>query len=189
MPSNSFLAKLLENEVLGIQMKFETKLRNYIISKEQKYFVRTTRLFFQANQRILLSKKMIYQADNKISLPQQKHFIRPTKPFCQTNRTFLLHQLNSFVRLTKRPNKKIFLTQQNSFIAQITTKLFYCGNKIFVGQAKPFSQCSSVLKLLILLFGKQLPTYKYITLQKPDNMDFIANAYNTKNQQVRRCEP
>ena len=45
MPSSSFLVKVLENEVLGIQMKFETKLRNYIISEEQKYFVRTTRLF------------------------------------------------------------------------------------------------------------------------------------------------
>ena len=37
-------------EVLGIKMKFEIKLRNYISSKEQKYFVRTTRLFCQANQ-------------------------------------------------------------------------------------------------------------------------------------------
>ena len=63
MPRSSFLAKLLENEMLGIQMKFETTLRNYIISKEQKYFVRTTRLFCQANQRILLSQKMIYWAD------------------------------------------------------------------------------------------------------------------------------
>ena len=60
MSSSSFLAKLLENEVLGIQMEFETKLQNYIISKEQKYFVRTTRLFCQANQRILLSQQMIY---------------------------------------------------------------------------------------------------------------------------------
>ena len=54
MSSSSFLAKLLENEVLGIQVKFETKLGNYIISKEQKYFVRKRRLFFQANQRILV---------------------------------------------------------------------------------------------------------------------------------------
>ena len=44
MPSSSFLEKLLENKVLGIQIEFETKLRNHIISKEQKYFVRTTRL-------------------------------------------------------------------------------------------------------------------------------------------------
>ena len=50
MPSSSYLAKLLENEVLGIQMKFETKLRNDIISKEENYFVRITRLFCQANQ-------------------------------------------------------------------------------------------------------------------------------------------
>ena len=82
MSSSSFLAKLLENEVLGIQVKFETKLGNYIISKEQKYFVRKRRLFFQANQRILLSQQMIYWADKKISLPQQKHFVRPTKQFC-----------------------------------------------------------------------------------------------------------
>ena len=54
MPSSSFLAKLLENKVLGIQMEFETKLQNYIVSKEQKYFVRTTRLFCQANQRNVL---------------------------------------------------------------------------------------------------------------------------------------
>ena len=82
MPRSSFLAKLLENEVLGVQMKFETKLRNYIISKEQNYFVKTTRLFCQANQRILLGEQMIYWADKKISLPQQKHFVRPTKQFC-----------------------------------------------------------------------------------------------------------
>ena len=63
-------------------MRFETKLRNYIISKEQKYFVRTTGLFCQANQQILLSQQMIYWADKKISLPQQKHFVRPTKHFC-----------------------------------------------------------------------------------------------------------
>ena len=31
-------------------MKFETELGNDIISKEQKYFVRTTRLFCEANQ-------------------------------------------------------------------------------------------------------------------------------------------
>ena len=68
MPSSSFLAKLLENQVLGNQMKFETKLRNFIISKEQKYFVRSTRLFCQADQRILLNQQMIYWADNKISL-------------------------------------------------------------------------------------------------------------------------
>ena len=48
MPSSSFLAKLLGNKVLGIQMKFGTKLRNDMFSKEQKYFVRTTRLFCQA---------------------------------------------------------------------------------------------------------------------------------------------
>ena len=96
MSSSSFLAKLLENEVLGIQMKFETKLRNYIISKEQKYFVRTTRLFCQANQRILLNQQMIYWADITISLPQQKHFARSTKKFCCTNN-----------------NQIIFLQQQN----------------------------------------------------------------------------
>ena len=62
-------------------MKFETKLGNYIISKEQKYFVRKTRLFCQANQRILVSQQMIYWADKKISLPQQKHFVRPKKSF------------------------------------------------------------------------------------------------------------
>ena len=90
MPISSFLAKLLENEVLGIQMKFETKLRNYIIAKKQKYFVRTTRLFCQANQRNLLSEQMIYWADKKISLPQQKHFVRPTKQFCYTKKTVLL---------------------------------------------------------------------------------------------------
>ena len=71
-------------------MKFETKLRNYIIAKEKKYFVRKTRLFCQANQQILLSQQMIYWADKQISLPQQKHFVRPTKQFCETNRTFLL---------------------------------------------------------------------------------------------------
>ena len=70
MPSSSFLVKLLENAVLGIQMKFETKLQNYIISKEQQYFVRTERLFCQANQRFLLSQQMIYWADEKISSPQ-----------------------------------------------------------------------------------------------------------------------
>ena len=101
MTSSSFLAKLIENEVLGIRMKFETKLGNYIIPKEEKYFVRTTRLFCQANQRILVSQQMIYWADKKISLL----------------------------------NKTILLGQQNSFVAQITTKLFCCGNKIFVGQA------------------------------------------------------
>ena len=93
MPSSSFFAKLFENEVLGIQMKFEKKLRNYIILKEQKYFVRTKRLFCQANQGLLLSQQMI-----------------------------LLGKQNSFVRLTKRHNKKILLAQQNSFFAQITTK-------------------------------------------------------------------
>ena len=62
-------------------MKFVTKLRHYIISKEQKYFLRTARLFCQANQRILLSQKMIYYADKKISFPQQKHFVRPTEHF------------------------------------------------------------------------------------------------------------
>ena len=124
-------------------MQFETKLRNYIILKEQKYFVRT-RLFCQANQRILLSQQMIYWTDKQISLSQQKHFVRPTKQFCQTNRKFLLRQLNSFIRLTKRPNKKNFLAQQNSFVAQITTKLFCRGKKILVGQAKPPSQCTEL---------------------------------------------
>ena len=75
MSSSSFLAKLLENEVLGIQMKFETKQRNYIISKEQKYFFRTTRLFFQANQRILLSQQMIL-------LGQQNSFVTSAEQFC-----------------------------------------------------------------------------------------------------------
>ena len=89
MPNNSFLAKLLENEVLGNQMKFETKLGNYIISKEQKYFVRTARLFCQAKQRISLSQQMIYWADEKISLPQQKDFVRLTK---RPNKTVLLHK-------------------------------------------------------------------------------------------------
>ena len=83
MPSSSFLIKLLENEVLGIQMKFEKKLRNYIISKEQKYFVKTTRLFCQANQRILLSQQMIL-------LGQQNSFVRPTEHFCYINKTVLL---------------------------------------------------------------------------------------------------
>ena len=107
MSSSSFLAKLLENEVLGIQMKFETKLRNYIISKEQKYFVRATRLFFQANQRILLSQQMINWAE--------KNFFASTKAFCYANKTALLHQLNSFVRLTKRPNKKFFWINKEFF--------------------------------------------------------------------------
>ena len=62
---------------------------------------------------------MINWADKKISVPQQKNF----------------------VRLTKRPTKKILLAQQHSFVAQITTKLFCCSDKILVGQAKPFSQC------------------------------------------------
>ena len=82
MPSSSILAKLLENEMLGIKMGFETKLRNYIISKEQEYFVRTTRLFCQAKQRIFLNQQMIYWTGKKISLPQQKHFVRPKKQFC-----------------------------------------------------------------------------------------------------------
>ena len=85
IPSNSFLAKLLENEVLGIQIKFETKLRNYIISKEQKYFVRTTRLFCQANQRNLLSQQMIL-------LGQQNRFVKPTEHFCYISRTVLLNK-------------------------------------------------------------------------------------------------
>ena len=109
MLSRSFLAKLLENEVLRIQMKFETKLRNYIISKEQKYFVRTTRLFCQATQRILFSQKMI-----------------------------LLVQQKSFVRLTKRPNKKKFLDQRNSFVVQITTKLFFYRKKIWLVKQNRF---------------------------------------------------
>ena len=146
MPSSSFLAKLLENEVLGIQMKFEKKLRNYIISKEQKYFVRTTRLFCQANQRILSSQKMIYWADKKISLPQKN---------------ILLDQHNSFVRLTKRPNNKIFLAQQNNFFAQITTKLFYCGNKILVGHAKPFSQWYKHKIQIFLIRQNSLKKYKF----------------------------
>ena len=83
MPSSSFLAKLLENEVLGIQMKFETKMRNYIISKEQKYFVRITRLFFPANQQILLSQQIIL-------LGQQNSCVRPTENFCYINRTVFL---------------------------------------------------------------------------------------------------
>ena len=81
---------------------------------------------------------MIYWADRKMYLPRQKHFFSPTKEFCQTNRTFLLHQQKSFVRLTKRPNKKILLAQRNIFVAQITTKLFCCVNKILVGQANRF---------------------------------------------------
>ena len=68
MPSSYFLAKLLENKVLGMQMKFETKLRNYIISKEQKYFVRTTSL----NKSILFDKQNI--------------FVTSTEQFCQTNK-------------------------------------------------------------------------------------------------------
>ena len=91
----------------------------FFIPTEQKYFVRTTKLFCQANQQILLRQQMIYWADKKISLPQQKHFVRPTKQFCQTN----------------KPNNKILLPRQNSFVAQITTKLFCCGKKILVGQA------------------------------------------------------
>ena len=83
MPSSSFLAKLLENEMLGIEMKFEPKLRNYIISNEQKYYVRTTRLFCQANQQILLSPQMIL-------LDQQNSFVRPTENFFYINRTVLL---------------------------------------------------------------------------------------------------
>ena len=83
MPSSSFPAKLLENEVFGIQIKFEMKLRNYIISKAQKYFVRATRLFFQANQRILLSQQIIL-------FGQQNSFVRPTEHFCYINRTVLL---------------------------------------------------------------------------------------------------
>ena len=83
-------------------MKCETKLRNYIISNEQKYFVRKTRLFCQANQRILLSQQMIYWADKKISLSQQKHFVRPTEHFCSINRTVLLDY-------QRDPAKKFFL--------------------------------------------------------------------------------
>ena len=60
MTSSSFLAKFIENEVLGIQMKFETKLENYTISKS-------------------------YWADKKISLPQQKHFVRTTEHFYYIN--------------------------------------------------------------------------------------------------------
>ena len=55
-------------------MKFETNLRNYIISKEQKYFFRITRLFCQANQRIFLSQQIIL-------LGQQNSFVRPTGHF------------------------------------------------------------------------------------------------------------
>ena len=83
MPSSSFLAKLLENEVLGIQMKFETKLQNYIISKQQKYVFGTTRLFFQANQRIFSSQQMIL-------FSQQNSFVRTTEHFYYINRTVLL---------------------------------------------------------------------------------------------------
>ena len=81
MTSSSFPEKLIGNEVLGIQMEFETKLGYDIISKEQKYFVRTTRLFCQANQGILVSQQMIYWADKKISLPQQNYFVGQAKPF------------------------------------------------------------------------------------------------------------
>ena len=38
-------------------MEFETKLRIYIILKEQKYFVKTTRLFCQANQEAIQKYK------------------------------------------------------------------------------------------------------------------------------------
>ena len=92
-------------------MKFETKLRNYIISNEQKYFVGKTRLFCQANQRILLSHQMIYWADKKISSPQQNHFVRPTEHFSYINRIVLLDY-------QREPAKKI----------SISTKQFCCTN-------------------------------------------------------------
>ena len=69
---------------------------------------------------------------NILLLGQQDCFARLTNEFCRANKTVLLDQQNSFVRLTKRPKKKIYLAQQNSFVAQITTKLFCCGNKILV---------------------------------------------------------
>ena len=50
------------------------------------------------------------------------------------------------------------MAQQNSFVAQITTQLFCCGNKILVGQAKPFSQCAYCNKCS----NKKNSTYKYI---------------------------
>ena len=52
-------------------------------SKEQKYFVRTTRLFCQTNQQILLSQQMIF-------LGQQNSFVRSTEHFYYINRTVLL---------------------------------------------------------------------------------------------------
>ena len=112
MPRSSFLAKLLENEVLGIQMKFETKLRNYIISKEQKYFVRTPKLFCQANHRILLSQQMIL-------LDHQNIFVTSTEQFCKNNKE----------------------TQQQKFHGSTKQFYCRNNNKILVGQAKPFSQC------------------------------------------------
>ena len=89
MPSSSFLAKLLENEVLGIQMKFETKLRNYIISKEQKYFVRQqdyfarlTNEFSWANKWFIGLIKKILCFNKSILLDEQNIFITSTEQFC-----------------------------------------------------------------------------------------------------------
>ena len=85
---------------------------------------------------------MIYWVDKRISLPQQKHFVRPTKQFCYKNRKFLLDQQNGFVRLIKRPNKKILLAQ----------KTVFCTNnkKILLGQVKPFFQCGTRLTSIVL---------------------------------------
>ena len=58
-----------------------------------------------------------------ILLGQQNSFVRSTEHFCYTN---------SFVRLTKRPNKKFFLAQQNSFVAQITTKFWLDKQNCFL---------------------------------------------------------
>ena len=112
MPSCSFLAKLLENQVHGIQMKFETKLRNYIISKKQKYFVRSTRLFCQANQRILLSQqnsfvRLTKRPNKKIFLAQQNSFVAQItkKLFCCSNK-ILVGQAKPFSQCTLRNDRK-----------------------------------------------------------------------------------
>ena len=64
-----------------------------------------------------------------ILLGQQNSFFRPREHFCYINRTVLLDS-------QRDPTKQCFCLKKSSFVAQITTKLFCCGNKIFIGQAK-----------------------------------------------------
>ena len=119
-------------------------------------------ILFQKSKSILLRQQDYVARLASEFCWANKWFIRLTKKFICLNKSILLGQQNSFVRLTKRPNKKKFLAQQNRFVAQITTKLFYCNNKILVGQEKPFSQWT----YLIMPFGKKITnnnTRIYIT--------------------------